>query len=518
MIQLELTLTINKMNTIEILLFTQYPDLLKIYKSSDGAYFVKLREVQAYALSIPGGTFLEISRPETLPPLPSTPIPVNEQWVKFPTLWQWKGDFSISENVQLLPVPALENRMWTYRITSTSGGAQSKELRWGTLESQKLVVGVGDFVMCTSDGWIKIENALRMSQLETSVATVIAQNAIIVNNGKGDTGLQGIQGIKGIDGNLFRGKKLYADEFFENGFNGVNVYDNIGSGTITHTLIPSPAGTPKNGGNVIEIKHTSANTSPAYGGFRLATQTRANATFVCQFKAKIPIGRTLIFTSNPFGDGGTAQFLTPQTGTGKWEDYTSIVKCGSTGTFGTTNFFYIDGGANPTVQNPLIWYLSSATVWDCDAINSSYLDSDINCTAILGKDGILTKKMFQICGYSDSFPLQEWGDSNLIWLRLFRTSANRMKFVTSNYGGQTFDFEGIYNFVNTLAVGNQTPHSSAVFDVASTSKGVLLPRMTTAQINAIATPAEGLEVYNLNLKKKCFFNGTAWQQITSTAM
>lgn len=174
------------MNTIEIILFTQYPNLGKIYLASDGAYFVKLKEVQAYSISILNGTFVEILRPANLPPLPSDPIPINEQWVKFPTLWQWKGDFTISGNVQLLPVPALENRMWVYRIVSTTG-TQSKELRWGNLEAQKLIVGVGDFVMCTSDGWIKIENALRMKELEVNVSTVIAQatalqQAIIASN------------------------------------------------------------------------------------------------------------------------------------------------------------------------------------------------------------------------------------------------------------------------------------------------------------------------------------------------
>jgi hypothetical protein len=70
------------MDTIEIILFTQYPDLFKIYKASDGAYFLKLKEVQAYALSIPNGTFLEIPRPANLTPLPTDPIPVNENLVK----------------------------------------------------------------------------------------------------------------------------------------------------------------------------------------------------------------------------------------------------------------------------------------------------------------------------------------------------------------------------------------------------------------------------------------------------
>lgn len=44
----------------------------------------------------------------------------------------------------------------------------------------------------------------------------------------------------------------------------------------------------------------------------------------------------------------------------------------------------------------------------------------------------------------------------------------------------------------------------------STTKGFLPPRMTTAQKTAIAAPAEGLEVYDLDLHQKSYFNGTVW--------
>lgn len=54
------------------------------------------------------------------------------------------------------------------------------------------------------------------------------------------------------------------------------------------------------------------------------------------------------------------------------------------------------------------------------------------------------------------------------------------------------------------------PHTSAILDVSSTTKGVLFPRMTTAQRNAIASPAEGLMVYNTDCKDINFYNGTTW--------
>ncbi len=57
-----------------------------------------------------------------------------------------------------------------------------------------------------------------------------------------------------------------------------------------------------------------------------------------------------------------------------------------------------------------------------------------------------------------------------------------------------------------------SPHPSAMLDVSSTSKGLLMPRMTTAQRNAIVSPAEGLKVYDTNTKTFWFYNGSGWIQ------
>lgn len=69
-----------------------------------------------------------------------------------------------------------------------------------------------------------------------------------------------------------------------------------------------------------------------------------------------------------------------------------------------------------------------------------------------------------------------------------------------------------------LGVGTNAPNASALLDLTSTTQGLLLPRMTTAQINAIGSPAAGLTVYNTDLLLICFYNGTAWQKVTATAM
>lgn len=52
------------------------------------------------------------------------------------------------------------------------------------------------------------------------------------------------------------------------------------------------------------------------------------------------------------------------------------------------------------------------------------------------------------------------------------------------------------------------PHASAALDVSSTNKGLLIPRMTTTERNAISSPARGLMVYNLTDSCLNVFDGS----------
>ena len=45
-------------------------------------------------------------------------------------------------------------------------------------------------------------------------------------------------------------------------------------------------------------------------------------------------------------------------------------------------------------------------------------------------------------------------------------------------------------------IGGSTPDPSAVLDMQSTDKGFLLPRLSTAERNAIVNPAHGLVIFN----------------------
>ncbi len=70
-----------------------------------------------------------------------------------------------------------------------------------------------------------------------------------------------------------------------------------------------------------------------------------------------------------------------------------------------------------------------------------------------------------------------------------------------------------------VGIGLDDPDNSALLHVNANNKGVLLPRMTTAQVTAIAAGAgqAGMLVYDATLNKVQYYNGAAWTSVTDVA-
>jgi len=68
-----------------------------------------------------------------------------------------------------------------------------------------------------------------------------------------------------------------------------------------------------------------------------------------------------------------------------------------------------------------------------------------------------------------------------------------------------------------VGIGTTTPNASAMLDISSTTKGLLAPRMTTLQKNSITSPANGLLIYDTNLSKFNYYNGSAWENLAAGA-
>ncbi len=75
------------------------------------------------------------------------------------------------------------------------------------------------------------------------------------------------------------------------------------------------------------------------------------------------------------------------------------------------------------------------------------------------------------------------------------------------------------NAQNNVGIGTTTPNPNSILEMQSTTQGVLVPRMTTAQRLAIASPTEGLMVYDITVD--CFFfyetTSATWKNLCSAA-
>lgn len=68
-----------------------------------------------------------------------------------------------------------------------------------------------------------------------------------------------------------------------------------------------------------------------------------------------------------------------------------------------------------------------------------------------------------------------------------------------------------------VGIDTTTPNASAALDITSTTKGVLIPRMTFAQRNLIVSPATGLLIYQTDSTPGFYyFNGVSWQSFASS--
>lgn len=87
-------------------------------------------------------------------------------------------------------------------------------------------------------------------------------------------------------------------------------------------------------------------------------------------------------------------------------------------------------------------------------------------------------------------------------------------YATSQYGNEQvrllIDNGGGAEFSDSAGL---TAPASSQLTVTSTTKGFLLPRMTGVQMNAISSPATGLQIYNTDSSAICYYNGSAWVKI-----
>ena len=240
-----------------------------------------------------------------------------------------------------------------------------------------------------TDSEIKVTKGLvesKVSQTDfDALGQVVSNQGTEISQTKTDINL-----VSTVSGNarlialaMSKGKMLNRDPEFRSGMNGIETYNNSGNGMVAVERV-ADINLPNQSGYELKIT-TSGAATPGLGGFYFATAARANAVFITRFIAWVPVGYKIEWASNATGNGGTSKWLTNNVGTGGWEEYAVYVKCGSSGTFSSTNFFCLAGGSGSL---PVTWYLAFATVYDAGSIDDTPTKDELK-TGITIKPGAI---------------------------------------------------------------------------------------------------------------------------------
>lgn len=98
-------------------------------------------------------------------------------------------------------------------------------------------------------------------------------------------------------------------------------------------------------------------------------------------------------------------------------------------------------------------------------------------------------------------------------MNLRTTALAVIVFITTTKAGAQNTFPANGN----VGIGTTSPNASAILDINSTTKGMLAPRMTKAQRDAIVTPATGLLIFQTNATPGLYiYSGTVWAPVSGS--
>ena len=67
-----------------------------------------------------------------------------------------------------------------------------------------------------------------------------------------------------------------------------------------------------------------------------------------------------------------------------------------------------------------------------------------------------------------------------------------------------------------VGIGTTVPSNNAILDIASTSKGIMLPRLDDTTL--VAGPTAGLLIYNKNTSSPNYYDGSKWQNFSPASI
>ena len=152
------------------------------------------------------------------------------------------------------------------------------------------------------------------------------------------------------------------------------------------------------------------------------------------------------------------------------------------------------------------WVLGSNSAFNDQVILKQYNEADIIFANNSGYAvTIVPNRNVGIGTTSPQFKLDVGGNMRI-------QASNNLYFG----GTQSLPSWGITASSSDLLITDEATVQGAV--LFQNVKGIVPRNATTTQINAISSPNTGAMVYNTTLNTICFYNGSAWRQVSHTAM
>ena len=195
-----------------------------------------------------------------------------------------------------------------------------------------------------------------------------------------------------------QGKLLFTDPTFLKGMNSVVYYN---ENAAMHSLVRAARSVDNPTASTHELTDTFiGDMNTGNFGFYPPVMSKPNKVFLHKYVIKMPVGFYISSAANAMGTGSSDRLVGPAIGTGKFETYWRVTKCGATGTFSTTGHIAFKRQAStpsPTPEAPIVCVIAQVAIFDVtdapDAVPQDLWDKvNANATAVTTLDGKVTQQ------------------------------------------------------------------------------------------------------------------------------
>ena len=215
-------------------------------------------------------------------------------------------------------------------------------------------------------------------------------------------------------------------------------------------------------------------------------------------------GATITLNADPGAALGAAtkQYVDAATTAGN-----GIVKVGTAIHFGQSAAY--TAGSLPYASSTTAIGLDSEFFWDASNNRLSIGIASVSPTALaLYGDGPRFGVHLGTTGFDTAGSVDLWQTNG----NGFLTFGNNTGYALHIGNAAAAGASKLFTFTDAgrMGIGNATPATSSLLDLTSTTGGVLVPRMTTTQRDAIGSPATGLLIFNTTTGAFNYFDGASW--------